>query len=220
MSGHSFSNMNKLIVFVFLLFTLNTSAQSIFGVKAGGQLTNLDFSDPSGFTHFNLFFVQKYSFHGGIFLRFPVYKKLHIQTELLYSVKGAREVPNYPFKFNLEDRNLIFINLPILAHLPLYKGFALQGGAEMGVLLNKSEERYRNKTADLGLLAGVSKTFFQKFELSIRYVHGVTPIGVKKFEGLNLKIEDNTFTVKTFNRMLQASFAYYIKSKKESLKVD
>ncbi len=185
-----------------------TAQQHSWSVKAGANASNLHFADKSGFTRHGLFFTGMYGYHVGGIHEYSLSERFSFRSELLFNVKGANELPGYPFVLEKQRRQLHYLSLPLLVQAHVWQGISLHGGLEAGLLLNKGPERYRNNRAEAGLAIGAAKLFLNRIELSARYVHGITPSGSERFDGLRLNGDDNSFNVKSFNRVFQFSAAY------------
>jgi hypothetical protein len=188
--------------------TKSVKAQATWGVKAGANHSQIHFFDETGFTQFGLFYIERIGFHAGLQYQKPLTTCLGVQVEMLYNQKGARFLPEYPFGFRTEQRALNFLSIPVLADFSLWKGFSLQGGGEIGLLLNKGEAPYNNEAYEAGLAIGVAKTFLHRFQLTGRYIHGVQPVGTTVLEGENLAGEPNPIRILARTRTFQFSVAY------------
>jgi hypothetical protein len=185
--------------------------QSAWGLRAGLNYSNLHFVDDSGFTRFGIFFSPMTAWHAGGFYRQGLGERLDLGAELLLNVVGAVETPGYPIDLETSRRELLYLSVPWLLSVQIWKGFAAHGGLQAGILLNGGEERYNNKAIELGWSLGLSKVFFRKYEIGVRYTQGLTPAGAEFFPGQDGEGKDNGFTVRAFNRNLQLTAAYYLR---------
>ena len=110
----------------------NTRSMSpSFGVKGGVNFANVNgdgVPDPDSRT----------SFHVGALAEFPLAEMFSVQVEALYSGQG------YEYNYNLPvigsgtiERQLDYINVPVLAKVYLFKGFSLEAGPQFGFLVNE-----------------------------------------------------------------------------------
>lgn len=129
--------MKKLLLSFFALATVYTAqAQASFGLRAGGNLSNLsgDVTDDSRFNN-------KIGWHAGLTANFPIVEEFFsIQPELYYTNKGFRNSEEDVFEFNGNTYrregsvNYNYLELPILARIdagPLY----FEGGPMASYLL-------------------------------------------------------------------------------------
>ncbi|MBO9682464.1 MAG: PorT family protein, partial [Flavisolibacter sp.] len=160
--------MRKALIILTALFLATTSyAQVRFGLKAGGNLANMDGFDKT---------KMKLGLSAGPALQVKLANVLFLQTELLYSIKGTRSdsMQNANAKLDLN-----YINLPILIGYRLAPNFSIKLGPEIGRLLSAKSEIDGNTTditdfyqsfdfgADLGLAYS-----FKKIALDLRYNYG------------------------------------------------
>src|SRR5450631_3214432 len=147
--------MKKILVLIassFLLLNV-TAQQPHFGIKGGVNISNL---------HFN--FNDNTTTDGKVGVNLGVLAHIHasrtwaIQPELLYSLEGATDnVGNSKVNYNLN-----YLNIPVLLQYMFDNGFRLEGGPQVGFLLNA-----KTKSGDVA----VNNTSFQSTAVSI-------PLGV------------------------------------------
>ena len=191
--------MKKIFTLVLTLFILNFSfAQVRFGLKAGGNLANVDGFDQS---------KMKVGINAGPAIQINLAKMFFIQSELLYSLKGARSESSQTS--NDATLNLNYINLPLLFGYKAGQNFSIKLGPEIGHLLSaKSKmdgtttdysEFYRD--FDFGADLGVAYTF-KKLAIDLRYNYGLEDL-------LNNVPSDQNAS----NRVLQFSLCYFLSKK-------
>jgi hypothetical protein len=145
--------MKKTTIFVASLFLLFTAkAQDVhFGVKGGVNVSQLHFND-------NTTSGSKVGIHLGVLAHIHTSSKTWaIQPELFYSMEGAKNVGNSGVTYNLN-----YMNVPVLLQYMFDNGFRLEGGPQVGFLLNA-----KTKSGDVA----VNNTSFQSTAVSI-------PLGV------------------------------------------
>ncbi|WP_461491415.1 porin family protein, partial [Pontibacter sp. HJ8] len=165
-------------------------AQATFGVRAGGNLTNL-----SGDLRDEAQFDNKVSFHGGLLLNFPVVQNfVSIQPEVLYSRKGFKNSGEEYTTVLLQQRRregsvtYDYLDVPVLANIkagPVY--FEL--GPQLGYLLsvnNKTEIYDGNGTQISSTTEEKSKSGLSEFEVG--YAAGV---GFAASNGISLGLRYN-----------------------------
>ena len=119
--------MKKTTLFAATFFLLlGAKAQQVHpGVKGGVNVSQLNFDNntPSD---------SKIGLHLGVLAHIHTSSKSWaIQPELLYSMEGAQEIGNSSLKFNLN-----YLNIPVLLQYMFDNGFRLEGGPQIGFLLN------------------------------------------------------------------------------------
>ena len=128
--------MRKIIALVATLLFINCCYGQIrIGLKAGGNLANLDDFDQT---------KMKLGLSAGPVLQIHLGQTLFAQTELLYSIKGAKaEQTQTGSDVSL---NLNYITLPILLAYKASPNFALKLGPELGYLLSAKSSVDGNTT--------------------------------------------------------------------------
>ena len=165
------------------LFALpQTAAAGVqFGIKAGGNMakpTGADAQDPLATIK------SRVGFTGGIFLAFNFGKVVTIQTEVLYTMKGATYVAlddSYTDKLYgdyIEIPLLLKIKIP----LPVIQPFVFAGPSVGFKLSNKIEENgvpmndliFKNN--DYGAIFGAGLNLGRNFMLDVRYSLGMQKV--------------------------------------------
>lgn len=171
-----------------LLSVISASAQRngfAIGIKGGLNIT--------GFKSDNL--LKDYigaGYHAGVFVKIPVAGALAIQTEALYSFKGARLNYTQQAVNGNAVFHLTYIDIAPLADLKLFRGVHLQAGPVISLLTdvdirNKDEspgslnaEEHIDKDNlhffDPGFAAGLQLNF-GNLTAGIRYNQGLRIIG-------------------------------------------
>lgn len=198
-------NLKKINTLLLLIFaTLVTSAQEAsssnfkFGFKGGVNFSNLytdNVDDNNVLTGFNV----------GIFAKMPITQTFAIQSELLYTTKGAELVYNNNFVNGTAKFRLNYIELPVLLVINLTNNFNLHAGPYVAYLVdgkatndsqgtlfdienNLSNDDY-NKF-DAGLSAGLGFDGNQ-IGFGVRYNYGLQKVGKERnFQGTNYTFPD------------------------------
>jgi len=175
-----------LLIAIALFGFTSMSAQEyvMFGAKGGVNFSTFSgdgvnaWNDDKGRT----------SFHLGLLAEIPLSERFSVQPEVLYSGQGydiaSRENAN-DIEYQLE-----YINVPVLAKVYLFDGFALEAGPQVGFLVksevdydpsgqgqgsvNLSEDQF-NKV-DFSAALGASYKFRGGFFLNGRYNIGLSEI--------------------------------------------
>ena len=151
------------IVIVLFFLLLNAKAQQAhFGIKGGVNISNLNFDDNTSTN-------SKAGVNIGVLAHIHTSKTWAIQPELFYSQEGAsRNVGDSKITYNLN-----YLNVPVLLQYMFDNGFRLEGGPQIGFLLNA-----KTKTGDIT----VTNTGFQSTAVSI-------PLGVGYLAASGLGID-------------------------------
>ena len=163
-----------LLIACIALFGFNVNAQGVsFGAKAGvnfASLTGDDVDDLDGRT----------SFHIGAVAEISISEKFSVQPELIYSAQGAKE------SFEGEDfeLNVDYLNIPVLAKYYVAKGFSLEAGPQVGLLLSAKikaggeEEDFKDevKGIDFGANLGLGYKLDNGLNFSAKYIVGLANI--------------------------------------------
>ncbi|MFN3640925.1 MAG: porin family protein [Flavobacterium sp.] len=172
---------------------VNTTSGLGFGVKGGVNFSNLytdEVDDNNVLT----------SFHVGVFATMPITGFLGIQTEVLYSRKGAELEYNNAFLTGTAQFRLNYIEVPVLLKFNITENFNIHAGPYVAYLIdadvtNKSsnanfdfEENLNNddfNKFDYGLSAGLGFDF-NSFGIGARYNYGLATVGKERdFFGTN-----------------------------------
>jgi hypothetical protein len=194
--------MRKVFLFAIALIIINSSyAQVRFGLKAGGNLANVDGFDKS---------KMKLGLSAGPALQIKLANVFFLQSELLYSIKGSQSdsLQNSDAKLDLN-----YITLPILVGYRLAPNFSIKLGPEIGRLLSaKSDVNGTTKDVtdfyqsfDFGADLGLAYTF-KKLALDLRYNYGFKDLLDRTNQTGTAGGDENVS-----NRVLQFSLTYFIK---------
>jgi len=157
--------MKKSAILIAALFLLvNANAQKIhFGIKGGVNTSNLGYDNNTNTDN-------KIGFNFGLLAHLHASKTWAIQPELIYSLEGAsyKTIPQGTTHINLN-----YINVPVLLEYMFHNGFRLEGGPQMGFLINA-----KRKTSDVS----VTDNSFESTSVSI-------PLGVGYLTSSGLGID-------------------------------
>lgn len=178
--------MKKIILSVVAVFAFGlTNAQEVkYGVKVGGNLTNLrvDAGDLG-----TVVFKSNVGFQVGGFAEIKVAEKFAVQPEALFSYESS--------DVSGADFNLSYINIPVLAKYYASEKISLQVGPQIGILVGakakmdgeKEDIKDDLKSTNFGLNFGLGYNFTQKVAVDFRYNVGLTDIAENGFEGGKMK---------------------------------
>ena len=171
-----------LIIPVLMLFLCGTAHSQIrFGVKAGVNFTNFDWSSSNNLINGNVDNATGWQAGAMLQIKIPVIG-LGVQPELLYTVSKANEgnVSYFQIPINLRWQLIGGPIKPILMAGPYY-GYAVN--------VSKEWKEALNKTAwGIGVGGGVE---IWKFQAMLRYSWGLQNIA----KASEFKVKNNVFTV-------------------------
>lgn len=194
--------MKKTILTIMALGAFSFAAQAQtpdlkLGAKAGVNFANL--TDADMIT----------SFHVGAVAEIFINDKFSVQPELLYSAQGASN-KEQGIEF---ERNLDYINIPIMAKYYLMDGLSVQAGPQVGFLV-KAESKISGggesitvdskdnfQSVDFGLNLGAGYELPMGVFFDARYNLGLSKVN-KKSEGEMIETKD----IK--NGVMQVSVGY------------
>jgi len=153
-----------------ILFTA-TAQQAHFGLKGGVNISQLHFNN-------NTQSDSKVGVHLGILAHIHASKTWAVQPELLYSLEGAQKVGNSGINYNLN-----YLNVPVLLQYMFDNGFRLEGGPQIGFLVNAKRKAGDVtvdddgfKTTAFSIPLGVGYLTSSGVGLDARYVFGLSNI--------------------------------------------
>ncbi len=172
-----------LVITVLALCVEQLKAQSArAGIKAGANFSNLFIDDVDDE---NL----RMGFHAGVYGQYlEEGSTLGLQTEILYSTKGATATYDNLFGSGKSKFNLNYVDVPILLVIKLGDLIELQGGGYVGFLTKASVstegdfgndydelDRENFKSVDYGLSGGMAINL-EALTIGLRYSYGLNPI--------------------------------------------
>lgn len=200
--------MKDMLITVLLVFSVNLSwSQSSWGIKAGWNINNVkdfiapDHAPPLVMTQANN------GFHAGIVFEKSWSGAMGWQTEILYSLKGAKTL-------FMEARNQRFhyLSVPTMVRWKPFDFLTVHGGLEFSYLiLDESSGSIRiidgDRKLDMGAVIGFEVPLGKSIWLDARYVHGFTPL-------VNLAVFDQVSAPEAeyrwYNRVVQFSLVFNI----------
>lgn len=144
------------------------------GIKGGLNVYNIYNDDNS---HAD----AKVGFHTGLVAHVHLSDQFAFQPELVYSVQGTQ----FTVLGTEVKQNLNYLNVPLLLQYMFDKGFRLQAGPQLGLLLsaksnmNNSENDIKNNYEDIDWGVGMGMSYINPasgFGIDVRYNLGLTDI--------------------------------------------
>jgi long-subunit fatty acid transport protein len=184
------------ITLLFVSITVNAQQEYFeYGFKGGLNLSNItgDGEEVSGYD-------TRTSMNIGMYGLYKILPKLGLQAELLYSEQGFSE------RFDSEIINIDeiksltrmqYINVPVIVSYNLIEQLWIEGGVQVGYLVNAEEEREERfindsnqlisetetidqtstyESLELGLLGGLRYKLSQNFMIQARYQKSINDI--------------------------------------------
>jgi hypothetical protein len=120
--------MKKVCITIFAaVSTMAACAQVQFGVKAGLNLSTLNYSGPDSGSP-----AYKTSFNAGAFASIPLFTSFYLQPEMMYSGQGFEEtIFGQPTQFETG-----YLNVPVLFKYQHETGLFAETGPQVGFLLS------------------------------------------------------------------------------------
>lgn len=161
--------MKKMILWAapLLLTTVLFAQDPKYGLKAGVNLATV-----TGFGG-NL----KAGFNAGVLAHIHATPAFSLQPEVMYSNQGTKNSDNEKLLLN-------YINVPLLLQYNFDNGFRLQGGPQVGFLIEAKrkianveyDQASAYKTVDVSIPLGFSYLDYSGFGVDVRYNIGVTNV--------------------------------------------
>lgn len=165
-----------LLLIVILTCSFHSFSQDggIYGVRAGLNISNLDFEPAPGFDN-----KHRNGFAFGFFAEFEFGEKLSLMPELQFSSEGAKE----------ESLRLDYIQAPILLRYKIGDKFLAGIGPTIGVKVHEENDGFKNFA--LSGTVGVEYAVTYSFFIDARYTYGFTNVIDKDalFEAKNTNIQ-------------------------------
>lgn len=148
----------KLLPLVFLFFGTSAFAQVSFGVKAGLNVSNLEFNvrdaDPEGTT----------GIYAGTFVNFPLPYNFQLQPEVLYSQEGVK------------DGGIDFVKVPLVLKWNFFNGINIHGGPQLAVLIDAEGGTTGLNPTGIDGVFGLGYETTGGFMITTRYNMGITSV--------------------------------------------
>jgi len=136
------------------------SQDAKYGVRAGLNISNLDFDEVPTFignTHRNGFFI-------GFLAEYSLSETMSIAPEVQFSAEGAKE----------KVLRVDFIQAPILLKFKLGEKFTLGAGPLLGIKVHEFDDGYKNFA--FSAIAGIEYMITDEIFIDARYSYGLSNI--------------------------------------------
>lgn len=161
--------MRKKVVILFIVFFhFSVNAQNIrYGIRTGLNLSN--FKGEIDQENFNALL----GFQFGGFAEYKITDEFSIQSELNYSIQGAKynfsyTTSNY-YYFENGKYILNYVNIPILVKYYITEDISIIGGTQTNILLNAKMEYNVNGESNVATVKEIFKTSNFNFTLGACY---------------------------------------------------
>lgn len=150
-----------LLLFVFVLCSFyGFSQNAMYGVRAGYNISNLDFKpDPTGFEN-----KHRNGFAIGFFGEYKLTNSLSLAPEIQFSAEGAKE----------ESIRIDYIQLPIFFKFKLSDRFAVGLGPQASLKGHDYQDGLQNLA--FSGIGGIEYLLSDEFFIDFRYSYGLTNI--------------------------------------------
>ncbi len=203
--------MNKLFFSIILFISIGINANAQFfqaGIVAGLLSSQVDGDMASGY--------NKAGFHGGVFVRYPLFQEVAGQLEMRFITKGALEnridLDGYFYKSVLN-----YVEVPFTLSIQKDR-FHFEAGPALGVLIHSREE---DAFGDLSLgayedfrkieISGIAGFFYdvtEDFVINFRFQYSFTPVRRTLSSNVNTVYRYQRFA---FNNLMSFGMYYYLK---------
>ena len=147
-----------ILFFAFILASFyGFSQNSVYGVRAGFNISDLDFEDQYDYlphTHRNGFMI-------GFFGEYKLSNVIDLAPEIQFSAEGSKQ----------EELRINYIQLPVLFKFNITNNFAFAVGPQASLKAHEYEDGVKNFT--YSGVAGVDFMITDEFFLDFRYKYGL-----------------------------------------------
>lgn len=164
-----------ILLFAFVIFsTYSFSQNGMYGVRAGLNISNLDFEPNPTFDN-----EHRNGFAIGFFGEFDLSKEIGIAPEIQFSAEGAKD----------RDLRIDYIQIPILFKYRFGDRFSVAAGPMAGVKVWEHEDGYKNFA--FSLVGGLEFFITNDIFIDARYHYGLTNIidDESSFEAKNSNLQ-------------------------------
>lgn len=158
-----------LLVFVGLT-TLTFSQETKYGVRAGLNVSNLDFTPDADFQN-----LHRNGFAFGGFVDYGFSESLSVQIELQYSAEGGK----------VDDLKADYLQMPIMLRFNLGNSFTIGAGPMASLKTWKNQDAF--STFTFSAIGGIEYMITDELFIDARFSYGITDILDEDTVGLEAK---------------------------------
>jgi hypothetical protein len=155
--------MKKYLLIIALLFSvsLTFAQENVFGVRAGFNVTNLDFRPevPAGVEN-----AHRNGFAIGFLAEYGISEKFSIAPEIQFSAEGAKD----------KEFRLDYLQMPILLNYKITRKIALGVGPQISLKAHDYEDGFQNLV--YSGIAGLTYMITDEIFVDARFSYGLTNI--------------------------------------------
>ena len=179
----------RTLALILLLLIVTTLTGQELGIKAGINVSSLGKSNNG--------LESKIGYLFGAFFLTPITGDLALQSELVYSLQGARDTT-----ITERKRNYTYLNLPVMVNALFLDRYMLQIGGQVGLLLSgKIKDPIGGinvtdqlKRIDFGVIIGLGIDLSERITSTLRYQFGMNNT-VKASPGSNTKFQNKVLQI-------------------------
>lgn len=152
------------------LTTFSYSQETMYGVRAGLNISNLDFEPDADFQN-----MHRNGFFFGGFVDFGISESFSAQVELQYSAEGAKA----------EDIKADYIQMPIMLRFAIGDSFTIGAGPMASLKTWKNKDAF--STFAFSAIGGIEYMITDELFIDARFSYGITNILDEEIKGLEAK---------------------------------
>jgi hypothetical protein len=202
-----------LLLAAFFILCQVAAAQTHFGIRGGLNVNDIRIQE-NNYSDWGMSFEKSLGFHGGIFLEKFIGKRVSVQPELIFQLKGSQTRQNEDLLILSDYKtNFYYLSLPLLVRIH-FGNLALEAGPEFSYRTgggfasddNVFFETIYDNEFDAGIAGGIGYSF-GRFRAGIRYIHGLSNLapGLQYTDHNGVPLDERPHL---FNRSFQVSVGY------------
>ncbi|WP_418509813.1 porin family protein [Corallibacter sp.] len=151
--------MKKILLFLALVITTSYSFSQSYGVRAGLNVSNLDFDPDATFEN-----KHRNGFAIGFFAEYDLSSSIALAPEIQYSAEGAKD----------RDLRVDYIQAPILVKFKIGDRLSIGAGPMVGVKIHEFNDGYKNFS--FSGIGGLEFMITDEIFIDARYSYGLSNI--------------------------------------------
>ncbi|GAA3789784.1 porin family protein [Corallibacter vietnamensis] len=151
--------MKKILLFLALVITTSYSFSQSYGVRAGLNVSNLDFDPDATFEN-----KHRNGFAIGFFAEYDLSSSIALAPEIQYSAEGAKD----------RDLRVDYIQAPILVKFKIGNRLSIGAGPMVGVKIHEFNDGYKN--FGFSGIGGLEFMITDEIFIDARYSYGLSNI--------------------------------------------